>query len=471
MKKWMWILIAAIVLIAVVVGVVLVTRRQAQSQLGALQTQAAAMGTLSASVGATGTLEARQSASLGFALSGRVGTVSVELGDTVAEDDILASLDPTSLPQQVVAAQADLVSAQKALDDLLESDVPRANAQLALANAQKSFDQIKTTYERIVVEPETGGLLNAQDWLAKASARYNYLRMRPEASVGYQVLLHQAYLEYIHALQAVQKAQGAVDDPLTAGGRASQATIDTVTGQYEVAKAQLEEAQRNYARLKDGPNPEDVAAAQSRVDAIQATLNQARIKAPFTGTISGLSILPGDLVSPGTVLINMADLSQLHVDVPIAEVDINRIQVGQAASLTFDAVPEATYVGRVTSVGLAPRVSAGAVTYPVTVVLDAPDELIRPGMTVAVMIEVSRLENVLLVPNRAVRSIEGSRVVYVMQAGIPVPVKVELGASNDVLSEVRGGDLKDGDLVVLNPPSLLFSGNGGGPRFMGGGGG
>jgi multidrug efflux pump subunit AcrA (membrane-fusion protein) len=62
-------------------------------------------------------------------------------------------------------------------------------------------------------------------------------------------------------------------------------------------------------------------------------------------------------------------------------------------------------------------------------------------------------------------------VVYVMQAGIPVPVKVELGASNDVLSEVRGGDLKEGDLVVLNPPSQLFSGNGGGARFMGGGGG
>ncbi len=471
MKKRTWILIAAIVVIVVIVGVVIITRRQAQNQLGSLQTQPASMGTLTASVGATGTLEARQSAALGFALSGRVGDVHATLGGIVAEDDILARLDPTSLPQQVVSAQADLVNAQKAFDDLLKSDLPRANAQLALVNAQKAFDDAKTTYDRIVVDSEKGGLLNAQDWLTKASARYNYLRMRPEASVGYQISLQQAYLEYIHALQAVQKAQAAVDDPNVNGSLASQATIDKVTGQYEVAKAQLEEAQRTFDRLKQGTDPQDIIAAQARVDAIQATLNQARIKAPFAGTITGMSLLPGDLVSPGAALITMADLTQLHVDVPIAEVDINRVQVGQTASLTFDAVPDATYTGRVTSVGLAPRVSAGAVTYPVTVVLDAADERIRPGMTVAVNIEVSRLENVLLVPNRAVRSVDGTRVVYVMRNGVPTPVKVELGASNDVLSEVRAGDLKQGDLVVLNPPSQIFSGAGNGGFFMRRGGG
>ena len=165
MKKWMWILISTIVVIVVILGIVFVVRRQAQSQLGSLQTQPAVMGTLTASVGATGTLEARQSSGLSFALSGRVGTVGVKLGDRAAEEDILASLDPTSLPQQVVAAQADLINAQKALDDLRRSDVPRANAQLALANAQKAFDNAKTTYDRIVVDSKNGGLLNAQDWL------------------------------------------------------------------------------------------------------------------------------------------------------------------------------------------------------------------------------------------------------------------------------------------------------------------
>src|SRR4030065_2968635 len=118
MKKWMWILISTIVVIVVILGIVFVVRRQAQSQLGSLQTQPAVMGTLTAAVGATGTLEARQSSGLSFALSGRVGTVGVKLGDRAAEEDILASLDPTSLPQQGVAAQADLINAQKALDDL-----------------------------------------------------------------------------------------------------------------------------------------------------------------------------------------------------------------------------------------------------------------------------------------------------------------------------------------------------------------
>jgi multidrug efflux pump subunit AcrA (membrane-fusion protein) len=73
------------------------------------------------------------------------------------------------------------------------------------------------------------------------------------------------------------------------------------------------------------------------------------------------------------------------------------------------------------------------------------------------------------VPNRAVRVVDGNRVVYVLQNNQPVPVQITLGASSDTMSQVLSGDLKIGDLIVLNPP-IQFNSNGGPPPFVQGGG-
>jgi HlyD family secretion protein len=112
---------------------------------------------------------------------------------------------------------------------------------------------------------------------------------------------------------------------------------------------------------------------------------------------------------------------------------------------------------------------SGSVSYPVKVVITDADKKVLPGMTVAVQIEVAHLEDVLLVPNRAVRTVDGSRVVYISVNGSLKSVEIELGSSNDTMSEVVSGDLKEGDIVVLNPPTTFFNGSGG-PMSGGGGG-
>jgi HlyD family secretion protein len=122
----------------------------------------------------------------------------------------------------------------------------------------------------------------------------------------------------------------------------------------------------------------------------------------------------------------------------------------------------------VQEIEMSASVSSGTVSYPVKVVLTDKDAKVLPGMTVAVSIEVSRLEDVLLVPNRAVRSIDGTRIVYVLKDGNLTQVDITLGSSNDTISEVAEGDLREGDLVVLNPPSMLFTGaQSGGGRMQG----
>jgi len=88
-------------------------------------------------------------------------------------------------------------------------------------------------------------------------------------------------------------------------------------------------------------------------------------------------------------------------------------------------------------------------------------------MTAAVNIIADQLNDVLLVPNRAVRIVEGERVVYVLKDDQPEPVTVVLGSSSETVSEVIDGDLSIGDLIILNPPAVF--GHNGPPGFMGGG--
>ena len=112
-----------------------------RSQPGAeFQTVKIERGTLTATVGATGTVRARQSAVLAWQSAGTVDQVSARVGERVDEGDVMATLASTSLPQNIILAQADLVEAQKALDDLLHSDTARAQALIAVQQAQDALE-------------------------------------------------------------------------------------------------------------------------------------------------------------------------------------------------------------------------------------------------------------------------------------------------------------------------------------------
>jgi HlyD family secretion protein len=153
------------------------------------------------------------------------------------------------------------------------------------------------------------------------------------------------------------------------------------------------------------------------------------------------------------------------VDVEVSEVDINQIDVGQDVLLTFDAILGKEYQGEVREVALVGTDVQGVVDFIVTVELTDPDKDVKPGMTAAVNIATKQLQDVLLVPNRAVRIKDGQRVIYILRDGAPTAVDVTLGASSESYSEVLDGDLKEGDQIVLNPP-LEFE-QGGPPPFVG----
>ncbi len=267
----------------------------------------------------------------------------------------------------------------------------------------------------------------------------------------------EAYLAYINARTAYTKALSSYNWYTGHPTDIQQAQLEA---DVAVAQAQLDDATREYERLKGGPDPDDVAAAEARVAAARATVEQAWIAAPFNGTITSVDVQPGDQVSPGTVAVQLADLSQMLVDVAVSEVDINRVKPGQPAELTFDAILDRTYHGEVTEVDLAGAESQGVVSFLVTVALTDPDELVRPGLTAAVNLVVDQIDGALLVPNRAVRVVNGDRVVYVMRDGKMVAVPIVLGTSSETHSQVLEGELASGDLIVLNPPVVFEPANG-----------
>ncbi|MCJ7569988.1 MAG: efflux RND transporter periplasmic adaptor subunit [Anaerolineales bacterium] len=465
MKRWVIILMVAGVLVAGFFGVRAYQQSQARQSIEDLQTEIIAKGDLTATVGATGSVRSNQTALLSFQTNGTVEFVHQSLGERVVEGEVLATLKRSSLSSQIILAEAELVSAKRALEDLLDSRQASAAAQLALAQAQ---DVLKNAEYVEYVRQE--GYRASSNTIKAAEA--NLVLANEEVDVAQQFYDHAsgdagralALSNLIAAKQQRDSIQRNLNWYLGAPTDLEQALLDA---DVALAEARLADAQRDWERVKDGPNPDDIRAAEARVTASEATLDMARLTAPFAGSITAIDVLAGDQISPGTLAFRIDDLSRLLVDVEVSEVDINRVALGQSVTLNFDAVLDQIYSGVVVEMGLIGVSMQGVVSFPVIVEVIDADEAIKPGMTAAVYVIVEQIENVVLVPNRAVRVRDGERVVYLLVNGVMTPMPVVLGATSDLYSEVLEGDLKVGDEIILNPPSFMFEA-GEPPGFMGG---
>lgn len=458
------IIIIVIVLAVIAGGIFLFVRSRAQSQanaLDSLQTEVARRGELIAGIGATGTVRANQTAALGWQTSGSVARVIPSAGDLVEKDQLLAELEETSLPQNVILAGVDLVNATRDLQDLLEPPselaVSRAEQTIAKAEEQVSdleryVSNLKSSGSQTDIDQARASVTLAKDQLDKAREDYAPYENKPDDNLVRAALLSR--------LAQIQKAYDAAVQRLNnLLGTANPLDLSVAEADLSLAQAQLEDARENYADLLAGASADDIAAAEARVAAAQATVDLKQITAPFTGAITEVQVHAGDQVGPGTMAFRLDDLSRLLVDVKVSEVDINNVQVGQDVSITFDAILGNEYHGTVSEVALVGTSLQDVVDFIVTVELTDADEAVKPGMTAAVNIQTEQLEDVLLVPNRAVRVREGNRVVYVLRNGVPEAVEVVLGASSDTHSQVLEGEIQEGDLIVLNPPED-FSQNG-----------
>jgi HlyD family secretion protein len=422
LKKYRNLLIGLLVVVLGASAFIYVRRSNADTT-SQFQTAKAERGNLTATIGATGTVRAMQSAVLIWQAAGTVDTVNVKVGDNIPSDFVMAYLAKTSLPQSVIMAEADLADAQKSLNELMTSDTARAQAVINLRDAQEAFDK-------------------AKNWRIELNGKIHVKKIVYKKFRNRKIPILKEYRGY-----------------------ADEGTIKKADEDLALAEAKLSDAQREFDRLNNG-NMADITAAQARVDGAQATINLARVIAPFAGTVTEAYPLPGDQISAGATAFRLDNLSSLLVDVKVSEVDINNVSMGQPVTLTFDAILGREYHGEVIEVTQAGTSEQGVVNFTVTVELTDADSLVKPGMTAAVNIVVQEMQDVLLVQNRAVRLVDNQRVVYVLENGQPVKKGITLGSSSDTLSVIAGGEVNEGDLIILNPPADFTPGPGG-RRFGG----
>ncbi|MDO9545699.1 MAG: efflux RND transporter periplasmic adaptor subunit [Pelolinea sp.] len=465
-KKRPYIVVGGAVLILVLIFILVNVFGPNNNIDGDYQTAIVTRGDLIAIVGATGIVEANQSSELNWETTGRVEVIYVSVNDSVEGGDVLAELADNTLPQSVILAQADLVTAQRALGDLVSSNTESAlaytdllEAEQQLRDAEDERDQwnYNDASDERVSEARAEFLRVEEDFKAEQLTYDKFANIDDSdpQKIQAQASYEEVKLERDKALRALNYILGKSYDQQVAEDYAD----------YDVAFAQLEDAQRAWDRVKDGPNADDIKAAEAKVAAAEATVSLGRIEAPFSGTVTKAEPRVGDEVKNGTSGFRIDDLSELFVDVEISEVDINRIVVGQKAELSFDAIIGETFTGNVVEVSSVGIENGSGVDFLVTLKIVDPSEQVRPGMTAAVNIVVSEIKNVLAIPNRAVRLKENERVIYLLKDGEIQEVTVKFGSSSDVSSEIISGEVEEGDLVVLNPP-MEFATHSGPPAFV-----
>jgi len=455
-KKIIILLILAIVGTGIFFGIRYARDNATKNLASQYQTVTVSRGNLTALVGATGTVRANQTALVTWQTTGQIESINFELGESISADSILATLKQSSLPQSIILAEADLITAKRNLDTIMNSSLAQAQAQANLATLADALQKAETRrqskeYQRAsqnTIDEAYANYIVAKDNAQEWEKRYDNVDHLPEDDP----IRAAALAEWAAAKAIADRAEA---NWRYAQGLPGESEIEIADGNLVLAQAQYADALREWERVKDGPNPDDITAAQARIAALEATIDFKNLKAPFDGTITEIRSKPGDQVSPGSTSFRIDDLSHLLVDVEIPEIDINRLKVGMPARISFDAINGREYEGVITQVAQVANISAGIVNFTVTLELTNPDELVRPGMTAAVNIVESEIENVLIIPNRAVRLREGQRVVYILKPGelIPTPVDITIGSTSDLQSQVLEGDIKEGDVIVLNPPT------------------
>jgi len=301
-------------------------------------------GNLQATVAASGAVNPVALVTVGTQVSGQIRDLMVDFNSEVKAGQLLAQIDPETFEYRVRSAQADV-------------DAARA----AVATAQANQLAAQTQVSRAQVD-----LIEAQRDLERK-----------------QSLVEKQFI----AQSEADKARALVNT--------SQEALKAVQAQVGVAQAGVRSAQANVAQR-------EAALAQARID-----LARTRITSPVNGIVIKRAIERGQTVAASLqapeLFIIAQNLQDMQVDAAIDESDVGRLHNGQKASFTVDAFPGQTFEGQIRQVRKAATNVANVVTYVAVVGFSNPDGKLLPGMTANVRVVTDQRQDVLKVPNGALR--------------------------------------------------------------------
>lgn len=397
-KKIALIITICVVVIGIVLAIVLT---RGTSPEDTLTTVNVTRGDIVKTVLVDGSLEMPNKAYLSFGATGTVEEVLVDEGGNVTKDQVLARLDARSLELSVEIAQAQYETVQ--------------------------INLMKTIYPHYT---KAWGTDMPGVWLALDEAQDN-----------------------------LKQAQELLDEGKV---EEAQVLLDLIEG--NISKAEEKSLSRTFQlpwSVKLIELQSDIARAN--LESAELNLEKAVIVAPFDGVVADISITEGKEISTATLAtpaISLVDTSEIEMRGFIDEIDIAMVQLGQEANIILDALPDEEVKGSVVFISPAGTIRAGVVSYDTTITLENPVAWLRDGMSATAEVIIERRDDVLMIPNRAIRGTSENRMVVVLVDEQEEEREITLGLTDGINTEVLSG-LDEGEKVVL-----LASGGRPGGFFM-----
>jgi len=489
-------------------------------------------GNLRNTVTATGTLQAVTTVQVGSQASGTISSLSADYNSVVKKGQVIAQLDPAVSKAQVDQARANLLQAQASLQ--------QARASVANSRAGVSDAQAKAQAAASTTQNNQAGVAGARANLAVLKAQQDdalsYLKQQqsllksgviPQRDLDVAQTAYQtAQAKYDQA--AAQLNQAILSEQMAAGSgiAQSQAQVQQSQAQVQQSQAQVQAAEAQ------------VQQATAALQLAEVNLAHTTITSPIDGIVVSRDVNVGQTVaaslSAPTLFTIANDLTKMQVIANIDQADIGVVENAKSVKFTVDAFPGKDFDGKIEQMRLNPQNVQNVVTYNVVIDVNNPEQKLKPGMTANLTITIDERNNVLKVPNAALRFVpqdastqrttsgksnaqgrrqsSGSantgtdestksgngndvqfapptapvlagqtRIVWVLgQEGTPQRRRIKVGLTDGAATEVVEGNLQEGDMVITGqtlssaskPTSNQTSapGFGGAPRTGGAGG-
>jgi HlyD family secretion protein len=392
-------------------------------------------GPLIASISATGNLNAVTMVLVGSQVSGTIKELDADFNTPVRKGQIVARIDPALFEAAVDQARADVAAAestvlnQEAQVEQARTNVENARASYAEAVAQSSKAEVAVVDARRTLERQTA--LFQRDLVAAAD--------RDVAQTA-----HDSALAQHESAQAHERALSSAIQTAEAQQRVQEATLRTARNQVKQKQAALAQAQIN--------------------------LDHTTIRSPVDGVVVNRAVDVGQTVAATlqapTLFTIARDITKMQVETSVDEADIGRLHGDTPVVFTVDAFPGETFTGVVSQIRKAPQVVQNVVTYTVVVAVPNPTGTLLPGMTANVRFVAARRDDVLKVPNTALRfrppsaggpppdqrpaNVQASTgQVWALEGDRPVAIPVALGITDGTFTEVVSGNLSAGQDIIV----------------------
>jgi multidrug resistance efflux pump len=298
---------------------------------------------------AEGRLEPVRFAEIAFTASGVVSEVLAQEGQPVQKGEVIVQLGDAS-------------------------DTNYAAAQLELANAQQALNDLQNAAGTDLAQT----VIDLKDATEEYNDAVDYLDYLQDSQKIPQTETRRFLVQTWKGYQYQTKTK-------TFKGPAPQDWIIEAQNDLALKKAQMDDAQKRYDRLKDGIDAEQLAVLEARLNAAKAGVAAFSVVAPFDGVVANLKAKAGSSINAGEIAVTVADFSEWLVKTTdLTEIDVVNLREGQPVMVTLDALPDVELKGEILSIGQSYAENQGDIVYEVAILLNETHPAMRWGMTAAV---------------------------------------------------------------------------------------